>query len=168
MKWQYEMLIKQLLLLQTHAEDSSCPCKSEGEMCARKHLLTIEALAEETATMETSEGKQSLLKTLAMEAKEQRRAEEGQLCGNIIESPEIAAWARDKRKELETYSLACSLSGSRLAERKMPEEAAAVSPEPDEATIYIVQEATRIIGEGVIKVPDPGDEQPSGQVCDYR
>jgi hypothetical protein len=38
LKWQYDQIIKELLLLQDHNVDKACPCESDGERCERKHL----------------------------------------------------------------------------------------------------------------------------------
>jgi len=112
LKWQYEQLTKELLLLQQHAADPSCPCESEGEMCVRKHLLTIEALANETVPIETDEERITFLNKLALEAKEHRKKEEQKLCGKEIEPGDLANWAREKRKIVESYSLACEVNPS--------------------------------------------------------
>ena len=53
--WQYDQLVKELLLLQDHLADPTCPCESGGEMCVRKHLFTIEAYAGESLSMEENE-----------------------------------------------------------------------------------------------------------------
>ena len=108
--WQYNSLVKELLLLQQHSQDPSCPCESGGEMCTRKHLLTIEALAEETATMEEDEERVVLLNTLALEAKAHRAKEEQHLCGAEIDPEDLASWSRDRRKAFEEIGLACGLA----------------------------------------------------------
>ncbi len=108
--WQYNSLVKELLLLQQHSQDPSCPCESGGEMCIRKHLLTIEALAEETATMEEDEERAVLLNTLALEAKAHRAKEEQHLCGVEIDPEDLASWSRDRRKAFEEIGLACGLA----------------------------------------------------------
>lgn len=109
LKWQYIQLTKELLLLQNHASDPTCPCKSEGEMCVRKHLLLIEALAEETITLEDDPEKIKYLLALAAAAKEKRDNEEQKLCGREVESPNLDIWARGERKTVESWSLACDL-----------------------------------------------------------
>jgi hypothetical protein len=81
LKWQYEQIIKELLLLQEHQSDPSCPCESDGEMCVRKHLFAIEAYAEETFAMEDNDSYRQKLKNLAQEAKESRDLEEISLRG---------------------------------------------------------------------------------------
>ena len=106
LKWQYEQIIKELLLLQEHQSDPSCPCGSDGEMCVRKHLFTIEAYAEETIPMEDNESYRQKLEKLAREAKELRVAEESSLRGNSPGvSPNTLEWPRKWRKEFESYSL---------------------------------------------------------------
>ena len=110
LKWQYDQLIKALLLLQEHWATPDCPCKTDGESCVRKHLLTIEAYADETQSIEPSDGKRADLLSLSLEAKQLREVEEANLCGKSREYPvNLDTWARDKRKSLEDYSLACEL-----------------------------------------------------------
>ena len=109
LKWQYIQLTKELLLLQNHASDPSCPCKSEGEMCVRKHLLLIEALAEETTSIEADPEKLKYLVKLGEAAKDKREKEEKKLCGQEIEPQKLDAWARIERKTVESWSLACEL-----------------------------------------------------------
>ena len=107
LKWQYEQIIKELLLLQEHASDPSCPCETENEMCFRKHLFLIEAYAQETLTIEDDDEMNPRLDTLAKEAKEFRRMQEKVLRGENVEFPiELADWARDWRKQFESHSLA--------------------------------------------------------------
>ncbi len=109
LKWQYESLIKELLLLQEHQADPSCPCATESEMCVRKHLLTIEAYAEETIPMEKDELYRMKLQRLAQEAKEFRMAEEALLRGEKAEYPvDNLEWPRKWRKEFEAYTLAAA------------------------------------------------------------
>ncbi len=106
LKWQYERLIKELLLLQEHQADPSCPCETESEMCVRKHLLTIEGYAEETLALEENEFYRLKLAKLAQEAKEFRSAEEASLRGEKAEYPvDPMDWPRKWRKEFEAYSL---------------------------------------------------------------
>ncbi|MEN8615213.1 hypothetical protein ABFB09_08065 [Dehalogenimonas sp. THU2] len=115
MKWQYDQLIKELLLLQGHAADPTCPCKSEGEMCIRKHLLTVEALLSETAAMEKSEIMIGTLNEHYEQTRSLRLNEEKYLCGDEMTGKalqlhdSLAEWARMTRKVYEGYSLACSL-----------------------------------------------------------
>lgn len=128
MKWQYEQLIKELLLLQGHAADPTCPCQSEGEMCVRKHLLTVEALLTETAAMEKSDTMIGTLSEHYEQARALRLNEEKYLCGDEMTGKalemhdSLADWARMTRKVYEEYSLACSLK-----DRKAP----APSPLPE-------------------------------------
>jgi hypothetical protein len=106
LKWQYERLIKELLLLQDHQADPSCPCETDREMCVRKHLLTIEAYAEETVPIETNKDYRSKLEELAQEAKGFRAAEEASLRGADASFPmDTLEWPRRWRKEFEAYSL---------------------------------------------------------------
>ncbi|MFP4349263.1 MAG: hypothetical protein ACOCWY_00565 [Thermodesulfobacteriota bacterium] len=106
LKWQYDQLIKELLLLQEHSADPSCPCETESEMCVRKHLFIIEAYAQETMTIEENETYSEKLGTLAKEAKELRSIEEKRLEGEAEEFPvKLTDWTRDWRKTFEAYTL---------------------------------------------------------------
>ena len=78
-------------------------------MCVRKHLLLIEALAEETSSMEVEPEKSKYLLQLAEAAKSKRDNEEKRLCGIETATEDLAAWARDERKIVEAWSLACEL-----------------------------------------------------------
>ena len=110
LKWQYDQLVKELLLLQDHISDPSCPCETGGEMCVRKHLFTIEAYAQESLSMEDNAEYQDKLGKLASEAKEHRNSEEEHLRGDQAQPPaNLLEWARDWRKQFEGYSL--SLAG---------------------------------------------------------
>jgi hypothetical protein len=105
-RWQYDQLVKELLLLQDHIADPSCPCETGGEMCVRKHLFTIEAYAEETLPMEDNEEHRAKLEKLVGEAKDRRNSEEEHLRGEQAQLPaNLLEWARDWRKQFEGYSL---------------------------------------------------------------
>lgn len=104
LKWQYDQILKELLLLQEHQTDPSCPCAMDGEMCVRKHLLAIEAYVQETIPMEENEYYKGKLADLAKEAKEYRRQEEAALRGEA-EHADLVEWSRDWRKVFEEYSL---------------------------------------------------------------
>ncbi|MFP4165010.1 MAG: hypothetical protein ACLFQB_11030 [Chitinispirillaceae bacterium] len=106
LKWQYEQIVKELLLLQDHVTDRACPCQSEGERCIRKHLLSIEAYAEETTPIETDQNWRNKLLSLAQDAKEKRSGQEKVLCDKG-KPPELIEWSRNWRKVFEEYSLAC-------------------------------------------------------------
>ncbi|MDG5814295.1 hypothetical protein QA601_04345 [Chitinispirillales bacterium ANBcel5] len=106
LKWQYEQLIKELILLQGHETDKACPCHTEGELCIRKHLLAIEAYAQETLPIEVSKEYKNKLARLASEAMEHRHEEERFLC-KLSPSPDIADWTREWRKQFESYCLGC-------------------------------------------------------------
>ncbi len=104
--WQYDQLVKELILLQDHLADPTCPCESGGEMCVRKHLFTIEAYAGESLSMEKNEEYRTKLGKLAGEAKNRRNSEEERLRGEQAQSPaNLLEWARDWRKQFEGYSL---------------------------------------------------------------
>jgi hypothetical protein len=106
LKWQYEQIIKELLLLQEHQADPTCPCETGGEMCTRKHLLAVEAYIEETLPMEEDERYRLELMQLGKEAKELREAEEANLRGEETEYPyDILEWPRNWRKKFEGRTL---------------------------------------------------------------
>jgi hypothetical protein len=110
MKYQYEQIIKQLLLLQDHAAARTCPYSPAGEACIRKHLMAIEAYAEETIPMEEDSFFNQKLQTLESEAMNYRLDYEAALCGERTQFLEgLERWARDKRKEFEKHALICQL-----------------------------------------------------------
>ncbi len=119
LKWQYLQIIKELILLQGHQADKACPCETGGEKCIRKHLLTIEAYAQETIPIEESEHYRKKLRLLAQEAKKNRLDEERALCA-IDPSPDLIVWCRNWRKEFEGYSLVCE--DLKKGSEKMPSE----------------------------------------------
>lgn len=108
LKWQYDKLVKELILLQDHQSDPDCPCDTDGEMCVRKHLLTIEAYAQETVAIENDPDRRRKLEELALDAKHHREKEERALCGEG-EHVDILGWARQWRKAFERDSLGCEL-----------------------------------------------------------
>ncbi len=71
LKWQYDQIVKELMLLQEH-EFENCPCETSAEMCKRKHLMTIEAYTEETMAMESEIDRKDKLHGLCREAKDHR------------------------------------------------------------------------------------------------
>ncbi len=108
-RWQYEKLEDCLGLLEDHIADPECPCHSEGENCARKHLKRAEAYAQETMIILTRDPKSPAeeiqkLEDLANESREWRRAEENLLCGKSVKPDDLvsAAWASGWRKYFET------------------------------------------------------------------
>jgi len=106
LKWQYDQLIKELLLLQEHQADPSCPCETDRETCVRKHLMEIEAYAQETIPMEENEEFKKKLEKLQLEAKQIREAEEASLRDEKVEYPfDEKEWPRNWRKEFEAYTL---------------------------------------------------------------
>ena len=115
LKWQYDQLLKELILLQEHQADPHCPCETAGEMCVRKHLLSIEAYAQETLAIEEDPQWRKRLDDLAQEAQAHRETEERFLCGGG-ESADVLDWSRYWRKEFETYSLACELQTEKAQE----------------------------------------------------
>ena len=96
-------------MLQEHSADQSCPCESDGERCVRKHLLSIEALAQETLPMEENQEYKDKLQILAAESKMNREKEEKALCGKPEEAPSLVDWTRNWRKQFGAYSLACEV-----------------------------------------------------------
>jgi hypothetical protein len=108
LKWQYQQITKELLLLQGHLADATCPCESEGEACVRKHLLTLEALAAETMPIEDDASRGEKLAEFALEARDMRQTEEQNLCGKEPKYPhDPLEWSRKWRKEFEFMCLVC-------------------------------------------------------------
>jgi hypothetical protein len=110
LKYQYEQLIKHLMLLQDHAAARTCPYTPAGEMCIRKHLLAIEAYAEETIPMEDNPTFKEKLANLQTEALNYRLDQEDVLCGEKEQAlAGLDHWARKWRKEFEMHALTCEL-----------------------------------------------------------
>ncbi len=101
------------------------------EMCTRKHLMTIEAYAQETVPMEDDPEYSQLLIELAGDAKIYRVEEERSLCGKEV-CLELAEWCRKWRKEFEAYSLACEMSDDDR-EEIMPSDDACDRPDAEDA-----------------------------------
>jgi len=104
LKWQYDQILKELILLQEHQTDPSCPCATDGQMCVRKHLLAIEGYVQETIPMEENEYYKEKLKELAGQAQAYRQQEEAAL-RDEAEHADLVEWSRDWRKTFEEYSL---------------------------------------------------------------
>ena len=108
LKYQYEQIIKQLLLLQDHAAARTCPYTPTGELCIRKHLMALEAYAEETIPMEDDPAFRERLETLEAEARNHRLDQEAVLCGERAQCLEgLEHWTRQWRKQLELRALMC-------------------------------------------------------------
>ncbi len=106
LKYQYDQIIKQLLLLQDHAAMRMCPYSPKGEFCIWKHLLALEVYADETEPMEDDKARKENLETLESEARTLRAYEEGLMNGRPSEpSRPMEDWARHWRKSLESVSL---------------------------------------------------------------
>ena len=125
LKYQYEQLIKHLLLLQDHAAARTCPYTPTGEMCIRKHLVTVEAYAEETIPIEGDPAFVGKLEALEAEARGYRLEQEAVLCGDKEQLLEgLDHWARKWRKEFELHALTCELQKTAgPAKAAAPEEA---------------------------------------------
>ncbi len=155
LKWQYETLCKELLLLQGHAADPSCPCQSEGETCIRKHLMTVEALAQETTPMETELEKIQFLNLMIVEARNVRAEEERHLCGlNPAPNDDLAEWAREKRKTIEGWSLACDLIADKEGLVVVDHEE---GEEPEEDEEVVEEERIEHEAEEAYRNPQPGE-----------
>ena len=104
MTWQLKAIIGELLLLQRHAQDSSCPCEltTEHEMCQPKHLLAIETYALETEAMTDDPKLKELLHNIAGAADDLSRAYQ-EAPEDVRPYSDIAQFSRDARKELEPY-----------------------------------------------------------------
>jgi len=137
LKYQYDEMIKQLMLLQDHASARTCPYSQTGEMCIRKHLMTIEAYAIETLPMEPRPEYKQKLEDMEYEAKNYRMDQENVLCGvkdQFLEG--LGEWARKWRKEFEMHSLLCELQKSATeisAGGESPRKKTSKRPENEEA-----------------------------------
>ncbi len=119
LKYQYEQIVKQLMLLQDHAAARTCPYTPTGEMCIRKHLLCIEAYVEETLPMEEDRNYQEKLQALEGEALNYRLNQEKVLCRESEQFLDgVGEWARKQRKQFELHCLTCELEKKKEAERK--------------------------------------------------
>jgi len=95
LKYQYEQIIKQLMLRQDHAASRACPYSPYGEMCIRKHLMAIEAYAQETIPMEEDVNYADKLGNLNTEAYNYQLDQEQVLCGDKKGFTEgLEQWAR--------------------------------------------------------------------------
>ncbi len=110
LKYQYEQIIKHLMLLQDHAAARTCPYTASGEMCIRKHLMALEAYALETIPMEDDKTFKDKLDSLESEAYMYRLNQEAVLCDENVDFKEgLESWARNWRKEFELHTLTCAL-----------------------------------------------------------
>ncbi len=106
LKYQYDQIMKQLLLLQDHAAMRFYPYSPGGDACIRKHLLAIEAYADETEPMESNKTWKEQLEALESEARSAQVEEEAFLTGQQDQcSLGLEDWARKWRKTIEPYSL---------------------------------------------------------------
>ncbi len=103
LNWQYDRIIGQLILLQDHAADPTCPCTlgESGEYCTAKHLLAIQEYAVETMQMADDPKIKGWLNDLSIEAREHRDREKQFQCGHPVDFKDLAEWARSRRKYLE-------------------------------------------------------------------
>jgi hypothetical protein len=67
----------------------------------------VNAYVQETLPMEDNPEYKDKLQIIAQEAKDFRAQEEKSLCGHPEEAPNVLDWARNRRRELGAYSLAC-------------------------------------------------------------
>ncbi len=135
MKYQYEQIIKHLMLLQDHAAARYCPYTPTGEMCIRKHLMALEAYAQETIPMEEEPAFREKLENLLAEASNNRLNQEAVLCGDKEQFLEgIEHWARRWRKEFELHSIICKSPEAAAGARK-PAAEKVPQPEPEKAAV---------------------------------
>lgn len=123
-KWQYGKLEGNTGLLEEHLADPDCPCHSDGENCARKHLARIEAYAQETIILlsrdpKSSEEEMNKLDQIAREARAYKEAEEKHLCGHKVPDKEFVtiAWASNWRKYFETLLVGACEKTARAKDR---------------------------------------------------
>jgi hypothetical protein len=107
-RWQYEKLESNAGLLEEHLADPECPCNSDGENCARKHLKRIEDYGQETLVIlardpNSSSAEMNRLDEIIMQARGYRQAEERHICGQKVPEKEFVnlAWASNTRKYFE-------------------------------------------------------------------
>ncbi len=83
LKYQYDQIIKQLLLLQDYAAMRFCPYSPKGDYCIWKHLLALEAYADETEPMEDDKQRKENLEPLSLFAAVEKNLEQK----SPVESP---------------------------------------------------------------------------------
>jgi len=116
MDWQYRQVIGELSLLQGHVADPTCPCVTSdlGEYCVPKHLLTVAALASESATMEPSDARAAVLAELSEDAGKVHDAARAVTCSiDGADAGDVGQWARTWRKRIEPWyyrGAACPLA----------------------------------------------------------
>ena len=103
--WQFKILIAELQLLQQHAADPTCPCGLADiqEWCHSKHLLSVCALAWETASMDHDPEHHDMLTQLGDEANE-LHMDMRVFVVNPADSKSdvnLVEWSRNWRKKLE-------------------------------------------------------------------
>ena len=142
LKYQYDQIIKQLLLLQDHAAMRFCPYSAKGDYCIWKHLLAIEAYADETEPMEDDNARKDKLENLESEARQHRAEEESFLNGTASDGSSVFLedWARKWRKELEPLSL--------FAMTEKAKEPLPTSQTPQESEIKREKESKTSVGAG--------------------
>jgi hypothetical protein len=131
LKYQYDTILDQLILLQLHAENPECPCSLKGpkpgelgEYCEPKHLRSIIALARETISMEDNEERLNYLEDLVTQGSELLKKMESKLCGAEVDTGDYATWSRDVRKPLENFCYSGFCSVERSEEEAAVEEIA--------------------------------------------
>jgi hypothetical protein len=111
-------MLDELLLLQQHSMDPTCPCSLRGERqgeigewCEPKHLRTVLALARETAPMDDDPQRLEVLQEIVQTGLPILHEMEHKLCGGTMQS-DVATWARSMRKKVEgiVYS-SCPVHG---------------------------------------------------------
>jgi hypothetical protein len=121
LKYQYDQIIKQLLLLQDHSAMRFCPYSPKGDFCIWKHLLAVEAYADETEPMEDNKSRKEKLETLESEARSFRAEEESFLDGTHTEGNlGLEDWARKWRKDLEPISLYAAIEKEQQPQESQP------------------------------------------------
>ena len=101
--WQYDQIMGQLDLLAGHYNDPDCPCTlgEHGEYCTPKHLLDIYTLCMETRLMVEDARVAEMIDDIGQDAKKYRDAWIERMHGKGAKIPDLAKWARDKRKPIE-------------------------------------------------------------------
>jgi hypothetical protein len=103
LRWQYDRIMGQLDMLAGHYNDPDCPCTlgEHGEYCTPKHLLDIYELCMETRMMVSDAKLEKMFDDIATDAKGFRELWINKLHGKEAKIPDLAMWARNKRKPIE-------------------------------------------------------------------
>ena len=132
-RWQYEQIEAECSLLSGHATDPDCPCESDTENCIRKHLLTIEGLAQETYPMDISDQGKQKMADLADQARSWRKDIEQYTIGGSSSEP------ANPKEPISTEQLTTGAGEVRIYKEKGEFHAGSFRTiKPDEDTLVLV------------------------------